>query len=234
MSNQTAQAKTIRGRTPQGWDWKLLRHEEILTSAFAEFAAKGYADAHLEDVARRAGVAKGTIYLYFKNKEVLFRAVLRRLTHSLFEEVETFVRAFPGSAEDLLRSVLTRQYEAIVKNAETRAMLRLLIAESHRFPELSEIYLREIIAPGMAAMRLLIEKGIATGEFRKSKIMDYPQVLVGPAILAVIWQLTVGEGGGLNLDEYMEAHLELLLDGLRGPHVTAPMESGDAGAEVNR
>jgi AcrR family transcriptional regulator len=84
--------------------WKLQRQEDILAAAFEEFAAKGYAEARLDDVAQRAGIAKGTIYLYFKNKELLFRAVLHGLIHHVFEEFEGFVRTFPGSAEELVRS----------------------------------------------------------------------------------------------------------------------------------
>ena len=68
-------------------------------------------------------------------------------------------------------------------------MFRLLIAESHKFPQLSDVYLREVIAPGVAAMRILVEKGVASGEFRETKIAEFPQVLVGPAVLAVVWAL---------------------------------------------
>lgn len=207
-----------RKRKPQ-------RQEEILAAAFEEFAAKGYAEARLEDVARRAGIAKGTIYLYFKNKELLFRAVLRGLVHHVFEELEVFVRTFPGSAEELVRNVLSRQYAEVVKNPKTRSMLRLLIAESHKFPQLSDVYLREVITPGVTAMRILVEKGVASGEFRETKIADFPQVLVGPAVLAVVWTLILGERQPLNLDAYMEAHLELLLHGLRNANRRTPGNS---------
>jgi len=195
--------------------WKLQRHEEILAAAFEEFAAKGYAEARLDDMAERAGIAKGTIYLYFKNKEVLFRAVLRGLIHHVVRNLELFVRSFPGSAEDLIRNVLSGQYTNVVNNPKARAMLRLLIAESHKFPQLSDLCLSEVIAPGMAAMRILVEKGVASGEFRKTKIAEFPQALLGPVILAMVWGLILGERQQLDLDAYMEAHLELLLYGLR-------------------
>jgi AcrR family transcriptional regulator len=191
------------------------RREAILAAAFEEFAANGYAGARMEDVARRAEIAKGTIYLYFKTKDLLFRSVLRGLVHNIFQQFESFVRGFPGTAVDLLRSILAQQYNAVVKNPQVRAMLRLLIAESHRFPELSDIYLREIVSPGMAAMRLLLEKGIASGEFRESRAVDFPQLLVGPAVLAIVWQLTVGDRQQIDLDAYREAHIDLVLRGLR-------------------
>ncbi len=201
---------------------KLHRHDQILAAAFEEFSAKGYAEARLEDVAQRAGIAKGTIYLYFKNKELLFRAVLRGLIRHAFEELEIFVQTFSGTAEELVRQVLARQYTNVVKNSKARLMLRLLIAESHKFPQLADVYLREVVGPGVAAMRTLIERGIASSEFRESKIAAFPQVLVGPAVLAVVWTLIVGERQPLDLDRYMEAHLELVLHGLRGESQRAP------------
>jgi AcrR family transcriptional regulator len=207
---------------------RLRRQEEILEAAFEEFAAKGYADARLDDVARRAEIAKGTIYLYFKSKELLFRSVLRSLIHQVFEELEAFVQTFPGSTEELVRSVLSRQYAHIVNNPKARAMLRLLISESHKFPRLSDVYLREVVVPGVNAMRMLVKKGVASGEFRNTKITEFPQVLVGPAVLAVVWALILGEREPLDLDAYREAHLELLLHGLRSTSADVP---GNNGAE---
>jgi AcrR family transcriptional regulator len=195
--------------------WKLRRQEQILAAAFEQFAAKGYAEARLEDVAERAGIAKGTIYLYFKNKELLFRAVFRGLIHHVFEELEDFVQTFPGSTEELVRRVFSQLYSEIVGNPKARAMLRLLIAESHRFPQLSDVYLHEVITPGMAAMRKLVEKGVSSGEFRETKIAEFPQILIGPAVLAVVWMLILGERRPLDLDDFMNAHLEFALSGLR-------------------
>jgi AcrR family transcriptional regulator len=215
-----------RSPSPSGRNWKPRRHQEILEAAFEAFAAKGYAATRLEDVAKRAGVAKGTIYLYFKNKEVLFRAVFRSLIQPVFEELETSLQKFPGSAEGLARKVLSRQYNEIVKNPKARAMFRLLIAESPKFPQLADVYFREVITPGVAALRLLLEKGIASGEFRPTKIVDYPQVLVGPAVLAVIWTLILGDRQQLDLDAYMEAHLDLLLHGLQNATNVATALSG--------
>jgi len=204
-----------KGPVAHGRKWKLLRHHQILAAAFEEFAAKGYTEARVDDVAERAGIAKGTIYLYFKNKEMLFQAVLRSLIHHVFEELNQFIRAFPGSAEDLVRAVLSRQYSEVVKNPKARLMFRLLIAEVHKFPQLADVCLREVIAPGIAAMRMLVEKGVSSGEFRETKIAEFPQILVGPTVLAVVWALILGERHCLDLDAYMEAHLELVLCGLR-------------------
>jgi AcrR family transcriptional regulator len=214
MRKRLKKASPTRGRKP-----KPQRHEEILAAAFEEFAAKGYAEARLDRVATRAGIAKGTIYLYFKNKETLFRFVVRDLIHRVIAEVGASIGAFQGTAEDLVRTVLSRQYAAFVKNPKARAVFRLLIAESHKFPQLSDVYLHEIIEPALTALRALVEKGVASGEFRDTKIKEFPQVLIGPAVIAVAWTLILGERQKLDLDAYMEAHLELLLHGLKkGDH----------------
>lgn len=216
MVTQTSSRKNLtKGPVAHDRKWKILRHDEILAAAFEEFAAKGYAETRLDDVAERAGIAKGTIYLYFKNKEMLFQAVLRGLIHHVFEELDQFICAFPGSAEDLVRVVLSRQYSEVVQNPKARLMFRLLIAEVHKFPKLADVYLREVIAPGVAAMRMLVEKGVMSGEFRETTIAEYPQILVGPAVLAVVWALILGERNRLDLDAYMDAHIELVLCGLR-------------------
>jgi AcrR family transcriptional regulator len=214
---------------------KTQRQEAILTAAFEEFAARGYAEARLEDIAQRAGIAKGTIYLYFENKELLFRAVLRSLIHHVFQEVENFVQTFSGSAEELVRCVLSRQYAEVVGNPKARAMFRLLISESHKIHQLSDIYFREIITPGLRVLSALVQKGIASGEFRETKIGDFPQVLVGPAVLAVVWTLILGEQQRLDLEAYREAHLELLLHGLgkekAGAARDCPREPGEREAQ---
>ena len=221
-ANPSARIKVKRAPASPGRQHKRERQEEILAAAFEEFAAKGYAEARLDDVARRAGIAKGTIYLYFKNKERLFRAVLRSLIHQVFEELGFFVQTFSGSAEELVRNVLSRQYAQIVENPKARSMFRLLISESHKFPQLSDVYLREVVTPGVNAMRMLVKKGVASGEFRDTRIAEFLQILVGPAMLAMVWTLILGEQERLDLDGYKEAHLELLLHGLRNPSPGVP------------
>jgi AcrR family transcriptional regulator len=191
------------------------RSEQIVAAAFEEFSAHGFAATRLEDVARRARIAKGTIYLHFRNKEMLFQAVVRRLIRPISEGFGGFAKEFEGSAEDLLREFLARQYVEVVRSEKARRILRLLIAESGNFPQLAEIYRREMIEPGLGAVRLVVEKGIATGEFRRTMAADFPQILVAPALAAVVWMLVLGRRRPLDLDGYFAAHLELVLCGLR-------------------
>lgn len=214
MSNRPANSTDPRRAASESDPAKARRQDEILAAAFEEFAANGYSETRLDDIAHRAGIAKGTIYLYFKSKERLFCAVLRGLTHRIFRELEAYIGAFSGSAEELLREIVSLEYAKVVANPNARAALRLFLAESNRLPELSAIYLREVITPGTRALRQIIAKGIAHGEFRKTKLAQFPQVLAGPTVLAVVWILIMGEREPLDWDGYMEAHLDVLLHGL--------------------
>jgi AcrR family transcriptional regulator len=198
--------------SPRRRERKLHRQEEILAAAFEVFAAHGYEATRIDDVARQAGIAKGTIYLYFPDKERLFGAVVRSLIQKRFDAV---AESFQGTAEQLLRELLSRMYSQVVRNEKVRSIVRLLIAESGRFPQLPEIYHREIIAPGMKAVRHVLMRGIASGEFRQTAAVEFPQILAAPAVLAIVWRVLHGERHRLALDAYSKAHLEFLLDGLR-------------------
>lgn len=193
---------------------KLHRQEEILAAAFEVFAAYGYEAARIDKVARQAGIAKGTIYLYFRHKEQLFRAVVRSLVQKRFDAI---AGSFEGAGEQLLRELLSRMYSQVVRNEKVRSIVRLLIAESGRFPQLAEIYHREIIAPGMKAVRQALMRGIASGEFRKTAAVEFPQLLAAPGVLAIVWRLLHGERHRLDLEAYSKAHLEFLLGSLRKP-----------------
>jgi AcrR family transcriptional regulator len=189
---------------------KLHRQEEILAAAFKVFAAHGYEATRMDEVARQAGIAKGTIYLYFRDKEQLFRAVVRSLVQKRFDAI---AGSFEGTGEQLLRELLSRMYSQVVRNGKVRSIVRLLIAEGGRFPQLTEIYHREITAPGMKAVRQALLRGIALGEFRKTSAVEFPQLLAAPGVLAIAWRLLHGER--LDLDAYSKAHLAFVLDSLR-------------------
>jgi AcrR family transcriptional regulator len=191
---------------------KVHRQEGILAAAFEVFAAHGFEAARIDDVARQAGIAKGTIYLYFPDKERLFRAMVRSLVQKRFDVVAA---RFEGTAEQLLRELLSRMYSQVVKNEKVRSIVRLLIAESGRFPQLTEIYHREIIAPGMKAVRHVLMRGIASGEFERTAAVEFPQLLAAPGVLAIVWRVLHGERHRLDLDAYSKAHLEFVLNSLR-------------------
>jgi len=195
---------------------KAEREAQILAAAFKEFAANGYAAARLDDVAKRAKIAKGTIFLHFRDKKALFRAVLCSLIRPPRPPSEGELQNSQSTSESLLRQLLAHMYSQVVENKRARALIRLLIAESEKFPELAEIYYQEIIAPGTSAIGLLVEKGVASGEFRASDVRRFPQIVVAPGVLAVMWVLLLGENR-LDLEGYRAVYLDFDMRWLRAP-----------------
>jgi len=206
-------AKAQNTKTPpRRRQQKARRQEDILTAAFDVFAARGYEATRIDDVARRAGIAKGTIYLYFRDKERLFQAVVRNLIPKRFD---VLVDSVPGPPEELLGLLLSQFYTNVVKSEKVPLIFRMLVAESGRFPELAEIYHREIIVPGMKAVRKVLERGVAEGVFRNTKALEFPQMIAGAGLLAMVWQLLFGRHHALDLDTYMKAHGEFVLRSLK-------------------
>ncbi|MGO8814706.1 MAG: TetR/AcrR family transcriptional regulator [Terriglobia bacterium] len=196
---------------PRRREQKLRRQKEILEAAFKVFAAHGYEAARIDDVALQAGIAKGTIYLYFRDKERLFQAVVRNLIPKRFDAL---VKTLPEPPADLLRMLLSQLYMNVVGNEKVQSIVRMLVAEGGRFPQLAEIYHQEIIVPGMRAMRQALMKGIAEGSFRKSKALEFPQIIVAPALVAMLWQLLFAGRHPLDMGAYVKAHTEFVMRGL--------------------
>jgi AcrR family transcriptional regulator len=192
------------------------RLDAILDAAHAEFAAHGFALARLDDVARQAHVAKGTIYLYFENKEELFRAVVRRSIVPLVANAGDQIDRFEGTTEELLRMLLGVVRRGFA-DPGIRAIVRLVIAEAGRFPDLAEFYHREVISRGIGAMRRLLARGIERGELKPGALAKYPHLLIAPALLGLVWQDTFEQFEHLDFGGLLEAHIETLLHGIGGP-----------------
>jgi AcrR family transcriptional regulator len=194
---------------------KEQRPGEIIEAAIREFSRRGFAATRLEDVAERAGVTKGTIYFYFKDKEDLFKAAARSSLEPALNEIEALGAHFEGSAEESLRVHLSAVYPKLVTNPRAGQILRLIIAEGPQFPELVEFYYSEIISRGIAILRRVLERGIARHEFRLTGAVDFPQTVFAPALAALIWNLLLGKHHSLDFDAYARAHLDLVLNGLK-------------------
>ena len=190
------------------------RQSEILEGAFEEFAAKGYAATRLEDVASRAGVAKGLPNFYFASKEELFKAVLHRHVLPDWSALEMRLEQPEASTAELLRGLISLAYERLVGNPRAHQLLRLLIAEGLKFPELAEFYHAELIERAIALLGRLLARGVERGEVRSGPYLDYPQAIMGPAIMAVVWQLLFAARYPLDLKGFFEAHLDLVVNGL--------------------
>jgi AcrR family transcriptional regulator len=189
------------------------RPAEIIAAAVAEFAAKGFAAAKLEDVAKRAGVSKATIYVYYKDKQALFEACMKSQVGPLMDTADQLIDAFPGSTKDLLKLLIATIYQNLVKS-DARQLLRIIIGESENFPFLAEMHYKQSVSKGEAIISKIIARGIARGEFREGAYAKVPIVVVGPAIMATVWTLIFQRYKPLDLDEVLEAHVDLILNGI--------------------
>lgn len=141
------------------------RPDEILDAALEVFGEHGFARAKLEDVAARAGVSKGTLYLYFDSKETLFRAMVRAKLVAAVQEGRAFVESFQGSSRDLLVAFIKRMY-AVLREPRLSRITKLVQSELASFPELARFYFDEVILPARRLLASILERGVASGEFR--------------------------------------------------------------------
>jgi AcrR family transcriptional regulator len=184
------------------------RRQAIVDAALAEFSAKGFAAARLEDIAASAGVGKGTIYLYFNDKEALFQELVRTSIVPLVGRLGA-----PPPAEMSARKLFETFIEMFVREVyQTRRgdIIRLIIAEGSRFPALAEFYYREVVSRGVAGMQMLIQYGISRGEVTNPAIIKHPQLLVAPAMVAVIWSGLFGKFAPLDVNAMMAVHVDLI------------------------
>lgn len=207
--------KTANSR-PKHRRRKAARPGEIIDAGLLEFAENGFAGTRLEDVAARAGVVKGTIYRYFKNKEDLFQAAVRARIAGTLDHIETLVDTYPGTTPDLLRLLLNAIYGQVV-DSDASVLIRIIIAEGPRFPEIPAYYHREMITKGEALLKKVIARGIERGEFRQTPAAEMPIVVVAPAITAAVWRMTFDPVAPLPLDKYRDAHIDVILNGLQTP-----------------
>jgi AcrR family transcriptional regulator len=193
---------------------KAERPKEILEAAFAEFSRNGYAATTLDRIAQRAGVTKGTIYVYFENKEHLFISMVRGITQTTLDTVHEMFETHEGSTADLLRAQFSFMYQHIVEDRRRREVVRMLIAEAPRFPELADRYHEEILRPCLDMLRQAIQRGMDRGEIRKSSIVNSPQIVIAPIALLDLWMMMFDDRQPIDLKAYFNAHLDLVLNGL--------------------
>jgi AcrR family transcriptional regulator len=199
-----AAAPRVRGLREQR---KPARREAILAAALDEFASRGFEAARLDDVAKRAGVAKGTIYLYFRDKESLFQELIRTMLTPVVGTVEGF-----RDADIPLRVLADRLVDLFVNEifgTKRREVIRLMITEGRRFPKLAEFYYREVLSRILGAMRALLKRAAARGDVPEA-LAKFPQLLAAPGLVAVIWSGLFDKYEPLDVRELMTAHVELL------------------------
>ena len=184
------------------------RRQAIIEAALDEFISRGFTATRLDDVAKRAGVAKGTIYLHFRDKELMFEELIRTALVPLIGRLHA-PPAIGGSVRDAVEG-FARAFIQDVASTRRGDIVRLIVAEGPRFPSVADFYYREVVSRGLAAVRALIELGVARGEIRQRNLADFPQILVAPAIVAVIWQSLFSRHAPLDATEMLRVHLDMI------------------------
>jgi TetR/AcrR family transcriptional regulator len=205
---------------------KEARPGELLQAALDLFVEKGYAGTSVEEVARRAGVSKGTLFLYFSSKEELFKAVVRANISGLFTQWNAEMDQFTGSTADLVRHSLQQWWDRM-GTTQASGITKLVMTESATFPEIANFYSQEVIEPGNQLIRRLLQRGVDRGEFQAVDPNYGIYAMIAPMIFLVMWKHAMSPccGPGTELDPltFVNTQADLLLNGLlvRPAHAAA-------------
>ena len=203
-------------KSSKGWTRrKQARPGEILDAALQVFAEKGFAAARMDDIAARAGVTKGTIYLYFPSKEEVFKSLARESVGATISAAALQAGKFDGSAREFLTMFLTIVAD-MIQHSDRVVLPKIIFAESGNFPELARFWRTEVIDKGMAMLTGVIAKGIARGELRDLPPEHVARLCVAPLILSIIWRTTFAPFDTVPFDyqKLFKTHIDVLLKGL--------------------
>jgi AcrR family transcriptional regulator len=205
-----ASAGTCARKTPRARKVEPhARRQAILEAALAIFAERGFDAARLDDVAARAGVAKGTLYLYFRDKEALFEELIRSAVKPLFEGMSQAARASDVPVSKVLAAFFDL-FEKEILGTHRKLLLRLVISEAPRFPAIAEFYHREVVSRGLRMLREVAARGTREGDLATDAAARFPQLIVAPLLMAVIWDSLFAKLDPLDTRGLLRAHLELL------------------------
>jgi AcrR family transcriptional regulator len=195
-------------RTPHRQAKAAARRDAILAAALDEFSAKGFAAARLDDVAKRADVAKGTIYLHFADKESLFQELIRVMLSPMIGAIAAL------GAGDMPMNVMGERFIDLfvreIYETRRRDVIRLIISEGRRFPKLAEFYYREVLSHLLKTVRTLLRRALERGELADDALIRFPQLLVAPGIIAIFWSGLFDRFEPLDVRAMMRANLHFL------------------------
>jgi AcrR family transcriptional regulator len=192
---------------------KDARPQEILAAALDLFIERGYAATRADDVAAHAGVSKGTVYLYFANKEELFKAVVRESYAPVLQEAAELLGQYEGSSFDLLDEILRGWWEKLGA-LKAGGITKLMVAEAANFPEIAKFYYEEVIASSQELISGVLARGVARGEFRKLNVTDAMHVVISPVLMLIIWNNSFGRASACPPVD-SQAHLNMALEILK-------------------
>ncbi len=188
--------------------------QAILNAALDVFVEKGFADTRLDEVAARAGVAKGTIYLYVPSKSALFEELVGSAIRSPVEGIAQQVTALDLPLEAVLRLLFTRIREEVLETPR-REVIRLILSEAGKFPELAELYHREVVSRGMSLLRSVLARAAERGEIRPDELVRFPQLVIAPVVVALLWTSFFQDYEPLDTKAMLDAHVDLLVRALK-------------------
>ena len=185
------------------------RPQEITDAALAAFAEKGYAATRVDEVAKRAGVSKGLLYLYFKTKEELFKAVVRSFVVPRIDALVAIIDSSELSSEEFLRGPFL-DFVNKLPGSPISVVVRLMIAEGPKHPDLVQFYWDNVVSRGLGAINELLQRGVQRGEFRKSAVTEQPHLFIMPVVFSVVFNLLF-EKQSLDTNRLIETQINLLI-----------------------
>lgn len=206
---------------------KEARPQELLEAALSLFVEKGFAATRSEEVAARAGVSKGTLYLYYPSKEELLKAVIRENLSRMLADGASIAAGFTGPASELL-AVLMRTWWERVGNTPAGGIHKIIMSEVRNFPEIAEFYNDEIMTPGHELVVSVIERGIRTGEFRDMPVHEMTHLLISPLIFLALHKHSFGAcpvGSDVDPERLLEVQIDLILHGILAPAPHSPQKA---------
>ncbi len=194
---------------------KDARPQELLAAALDLFVERGYAGTRLDDVASLAGVSKGTLYLYFENKEDLFKAVVRENIVTALVDAEDLIAGFEGHSSELLRTLVISWWNRIGQT-KLSGISKLMLAESGNFPDVARFYHEEVVSRGEALLVSIVERGIARSEFREVDTSQAKLVIIAPVLMLMLWKHSFAgcRSEPIAPQAYLDCLLDLLTHGL--------------------
>lgn len=194
---------------------KEARPGEILEAALDLFTEKGFAATKLNEVAKRAGVSKGTVYLYFESKEALFQALVKEVVVPHIEQSEHTVDEYEGATADLMFGLMQFWLDNVI-HTKVCGIPKLIIAEAKNFPDIARFYVDNVVARGTALVERILQRGVDRGEFAVKDVSHSARAVMAPMIFAAIWEQSLApfDDRPYDVNKYLQAHLNIILHGL--------------------
>jgi len=198
--------------------WKRRKDKrplEIMQAAVDLFVCKGFASTKIDDIAKQAGVSKGTVYLYYSSKESLFKAMIHELMVPKINEVERYILSYDGKQQELLKIVILQWWQT-VKSSGITGIPKLIISEADNFPELTQFYVKEVIHRIQNILVNIINSGIDKQEFKKINPLLTSRVIMSSLVYFSMWETSLKkyDQNGLEVEDLIDEQIEIIFYGI--------------------